>query len=89
MIRDIRESDLYREIEEQIRSLKKPGSGLIAEAREVDSAPDGLSAVFTAVLWDELEGSGQSRICNVNLESGERRMMTFGSIETLIICSRT
>lgn len=78
MQRDIRETDLYKEAEALYRTLRQPGTGLISDAAEVHPSPDGKHAVFTGTIIDELEGTPPTRICQVDLETGDSRVLTFG-----------
>lgn len=75
---DIRASALYREAEALQRSLKGPGAGQICDAAEVNASPDGSHAVFAGALYDKLEGSPPTRICRVDLTSGDTRVLSFG-----------
>jgi dipeptidyl aminopeptidase/acylaminoacyl peptidase len=77
-LRDIRDTDLYREVELLCRTLRQPGTGQISDATEVHVSPDGTNAVLTATLIDKLEGAPATRICRVHLISGKVRVLTFG-----------
>jgi dipeptidyl aminopeptidase/acylaminoacyl peptidase len=76
--RDLRASPLYREIEALIQDLRRAGTGQISDAADVCVAPDGKHAVFAGVLIDKLEGSPPTRICILNLDEGQTRVLTFG-----------
>lgn len=78
MTRDIRESALYREAEAHYLAARQPGTGQISDAAEVNVAPDGRSAMFSGTLADKLEGTLPTRICRIDLASGETRALTFG-----------
>jgi dipeptidyl aminopeptidase/acylaminoacyl peptidase len=75
---DIRTSDLYIEIEAFFRKLRQPGTGQISDAVEVHVSPDGKQAVFSGTLIDAVEGTPPTRICQVDLTSGDTRVLTFG-----------
>jgi dipeptidyl aminopeptidase/acylaminoacyl peptidase len=75
---DTRETALYREAEGLHRTFRQPGTGQISEATEVNVSPDGRVAVFSGTLMDRLEGTLSTRICQVNLTSGDVRVLTFG-----------
>jgi hypothetical protein len=77
MDRDIRNSDLYCEVEALCLALRRPASGQIGDAAEVHVAPDG-DAVFSGSLMDRLEGLPVSRVCMIALDMGELKVMTFG-----------
>src|SRR5690349_9737756 len=78
MQRDIRATALYQELEALYRALRRPGSGQISDATEVCASPDGKYAVFAGTLMDKLEGAFSTRICQVDLTSGDTRVLTFG-----------
>jgi dipeptidyl aminopeptidase/acylaminoacyl peptidase len=75
---DIRDTDLYRDAEALYRSLRQPGTGLISDAVEVHVSSDGQSAVFAGIMIDEVKGSPPTRICQLDLRSGDLRVLTFG-----------
>jgi dipeptidyl aminopeptidase/acylaminoacyl peptidase len=78
MQKDIRETALYREAETLYTTLRQPGTGQISDAAEVHVSPDGRRAVYAGVLMDTLEGASRTRICQVDLTSGDARILTFG-----------
>ncbi|HVQ16175.1 MAG TPA: S9 family peptidase, partial [Vicinamibacterales bacterium] len=78
MKKDIREEPLYREAVSLYESLRRPGTGQISDAADIHVSPDGRQAVFAGTLVDKLEGLPPTRICKVDLDSGDVRMMTFG-----------
>lgn len=78
MHKDIRETALYREAEALCTMLRQPGTGQISDAVEVHASPDGKQAVFAGALMEKLEGMPPTRICQVDLSSGETRVLTFG-----------
>src|SRR6185437_7323064 len=78
MQRDARATELYREAETMYARLRRPGTGYISDAAEAHSAPDGRSAVFAGTIVAALAGAPPTRICSVDLTSGEIRVLTFG-----------
>jgi dipeptidyl aminopeptidase/acylaminoacyl peptidase len=78
MHRDIRGTALYKEAEALYRALRQPGTGQISDVQELHVSPDGHCAVFAGTVMDVLEGTPPTRICLVNLTSGDTRMVTFG-----------
>src|SRR5437867_2426355 len=78
MKRDLRETTLYREAEALYTTLRQPGTGQISDAAEVHVSSDGQRAVFAGTLVDALEGTSPTRICQVDLTSGDARVLTFG-----------
>ena len=78
MQKDIRETTLFREAEALYRNVRQPGSGQISDGAEIHVSPDGRHAVFSGALVDKLEGTPPTRICQVELATGEFRVLTFG-----------
>lgn len=76
--RDIRGTELYREAEDFYKALRQPGTGQICDAAELHVAPNGKHAVFSGTLVDALEGVPPTRVCRIDLTSGEVRVLTFG-----------
>jgi len=78
MERDLRSSDLYREIETLFKKIRQPGTGQITDVAEAHVSPDGRRVVFTGSIMDKLEGSPPTRICVTELADGDTRVLTFG-----------
>lgn len=78
MQRDIRDTALYREVEALCNTVRQPGSGQISDCAEVQVSPDGRFAVFAGTIMDALRGSPTTRICHIDLTSGDTRVLTFG-----------
>lgn len=78
MQKDIRDTALYREIQALYQSLRQPITGQISDAAEVHVSPDGKHAVFAGTRMDTLEGVPPTRICQLDLASGDTRVLTFG-----------
>jgi len=78
MQRDIRETDRYREVEALYRAILQPGTGQISDAAELHVSADAKCAVFTGTLVDKLEGLPLTRLCRIDLESTDIRVLTFG-----------
>lgn len=78
MLKDLRETPLYREAAELYQALWRPGTGQVGDAAEIHVSPDGKHAVFSGTLMDKLEGAASTRICRVNLSSGQLQVLTFG-----------
>ena len=57
MERDLRESPLYREVEEHFRKVYEPGFGKVTEPSDPRPSPDGRWVAFTGSLWEKLEGT--------------------------------
>lgn len=78
MIKDIRSTSLYREVEASFTQLRRPGSGELSDAAEIHASPDGARAVFIGTLVDRLEGTPPTRICLADLRSGDMRVLSAG-----------
>jgi dipeptidyl aminopeptidase/acylaminoacyl peptidase len=78
MQRDIRGTSIYKQALGLYESARRPGTGLISDAVEISGAPDGRHAVFSGTLLDKLEGVATTRICCVDLLSGDTRVLTYG-----------
>src|SRR5687768_14707720 len=78
MQKDMRNSALYKEVEAVFRALRAPGTGQISDATEVHASPDGKHVLFSGAIVDDLDGAPVSRICRVDLVSGDTRVLTFG-----------
>lgn len=75
---DMRGTALFQEVEAFYRCLRNPGGGQISDVLEISAAPDGRTALFTGAIINELEGAVPTRICSVDLETGDTRVLTFG-----------
>jgi dipeptidyl aminopeptidase/acylaminoacyl peptidase len=78
MQRDLRTTETYRSVEALVKESRRPGTGQISDAHELHAAPDGTRAVFAGVVVDALQGIFPTRICEVELTSGDLRVLTFG-----------
>jgi dipeptidyl aminopeptidase/acylaminoacyl peptidase len=76
MQRDIREGALFREAESICRALRKPATGSISDAAELSA--HGVQVAFAGSLVDTLNGVPRTRVCLLDLTSGDTRVMTFG-----------
>lgn len=78
MERDLRQTDLWREIEEYFTRVYSPAFRSVSGAADPSIAPDGRQIAFTGYLWEKLEGQAQSRICVVDTETGDLKKLTRG-----------
>src|SRR5438445_2303171 len=78
MQRDIRDTELYREVEGHFRRVHEPAFGRISGAEDVAPSPDGRLLAFTGTKLEKLEGAPVSRICVVDPANGEMEEITGG-----------
>ena len=74
---DVRDTPLYREISDLLRSLNEP-FGTIAAATDLSASPDGTRVAFTGLRRDALDVDPVTRVCVVDLASGEVDEVTSG-----------
>jgi len=79
MNRDIRDTDLYREILSFYTALHAPGEDRVTDAADVASSPDGRFAAFTGTIHSDLITPPITRICLVELASGKLRVLPASS----------
>lgn len=76
---DLRDTDVYREIEALYRTLRQPGTGRICDAAELHVSPDGRTGVFAGYFMDGLAGTPHSRVCLIDLSAPSTvRVVTHG-----------
>jgi dipeptidyl aminopeptidase/acylaminoacyl peptidase len=78
MDRDLRDTPLYKEIEEHFRKALSPAFGRISAGSDPQPSPDGRVVAFTGTRLEKLEGAAQPRICLVDLEEGRIEEVTHG-----------
>jgi dipeptidyl aminopeptidase/acylaminoacyl peptidase len=76
--RDIRDTARYAEALALIQGLRAPGTGQISDAQELHASPNGQQAVFSGTILDTLDRLPPTRICQVDLVSGDTQVLTFG-----------
>ena len=76
--RDIRSTPLYREALELHTQARRPGSGEISDASDLQAAPDGQSVLFAGSIVAALAGSPETRICQLEVLTGQLRILTAG-----------
>src|SRR5262245_60934522 len=76
--RDLRDTAAFKEAGELLRRWRGVGSGKISDATDLQVSPDGSKAVFTGTIIESLEGAPGSRICEVDLQKGDVRVLTQG-----------
>lgn len=78
MERDLRNTPLYREIEEHFRTALEPGFGAVTGIADLEVAPDGGRVAFTGTRLTALEGVPSGRICVVDVRGGDLEEVTAG-----------
>jgi dipeptidyl aminopeptidase/acylaminoacyl peptidase len=79
MERDLRDSDLFREIETAYREALSPGFGSPLSPSDVQRSPDGRWLAYRAERLDALEAHPVGRICLVPVDGSEdARQITHG-----------
>lgn len=76
--RDLRDSALYKEIEEHFRRALEPGFGRITGGSDLAPSPDGRRIAFTGSLMERLEGTPSTRIAVADVETGAIEQITAG-----------
>jgi dipeptidyl aminopeptidase/acylaminoacyl peptidase len=76
--RDLRETPLYKEAEALFQQVLRPGSGRPTSAVVLMVSPDGRHVAFAGTMLEKLEGLPSTRICIVELQSGDLRIVSFG-----------
>ncbi|HEY1330032.1 MAG TPA: S9 family peptidase [Actinomycetota bacterium] len=78
MERDLRDTPLYREIEQHFLRTHEPAFGSISWATDAAPSPDGATIAFTGSRLERLEGTPAGRICAVDVERGGVEQLTSG-----------
>ena len=78
MERDLRATPLYRELEGHFRRYLAPSFGRVSTAADLEPSPDGRLAAFAGTVREDLEHDPASRICLVDLATGEVEPITNG-----------
>src|SRR5579884_3095303 len=78
MERDIRETSLYHELENQTRRLAEPAVGEILEADDPQLSSDGKTAAVSGSTLETWDGDRVSRVCLIDVSSGEISAVSSG-----------
>src|SRR5262249_37060759 len=78
MGRDLRQTPLYREIEEPFRKALEPGFGSVTAIADLDVSPDGAWIAFTGTRLEALEGVPSGRVSLAGTAGGESQQLTAG-----------
>ena len=76
MQRDVRATELYRQVEDHFLKTHRPAFGQVSSASDPNIRPDGKAIAFTGKIFSELVGDGVSRVCVA--EAGSIRVLTEG-----------
>jgi dipeptidyl aminopeptidase/acylaminoacyl peptidase len=71
MERDLRDAPLYKEVEAYFAAIYEPGANWVSEGGTVTVSPDGRRAAFTGTVFHDLQSAPVTRVCLVELASGE------------------
>ena len=71
MDRDIRQSKLYREVEDYFRAIHAPGESVVSDAADVCVESNGRRVALTGTIFNDLASAPVTRICLVELATGE------------------
>jgi dipeptidyl aminopeptidase/acylaminoacyl peptidase len=77
-VRDIRDTQFYRDVEAFYRDIMEPSFGKVTRPEQPAVSPDGETVAFSGRIFEELKGHGRTRICAVPFEGGEVRRLTNG-----------
>jgi dipeptidyl aminopeptidase/acylaminoacyl peptidase len=77
-VRDIRDTQIYRDVEAFYRDIMEPSFGKVTRPEQPAVSPDGETVAFSGRIFEELKGHGRTRICAVPFEGGEVRRLTNG-----------
>jgi dipeptidyl aminopeptidase/acylaminoacyl peptidase len=75
---DIRDTDIYKEVQSICASVRQPGAGLVHDAVDVSAAANGKHIAFCGLLSETLESNPAARICVVDAETKDLRIVTYG-----------
>ena len=84
MERDLRQTALYREIEEHFQNAIAPAFGALSAATDPAPSPDGRAIAFTGSLWQRLEGGPETHIYLAALATGVAEAITSGPNDDLM-----
>src|SRR5688500_17125347 len=76
--RDIRDTPLFKDVEDHFTKLYSPAFNTISGASDPVPSPDGKTIAFTGVRMAKLEGTANVRVCAVDVASGSVDELTSG-----------
>jgi dipeptidyl aminopeptidase/acylaminoacyl peptidase len=78
MQRDIRNRPLFEEASALYLTMRRPGTGQVSDAVDLNASKDGQTVVFSSLRLDELLGVPQARVYEVELSTGLTNILTSG-----------
>src|SRR5262245_50599698 len=75
MERDLRDTPLYKEVAAYFAAIYEPGANWVSEGSTVTVSPDGRRVAFTGTVFHDLQSAPVTRVCLVDLASGEMRQV--------------
>jgi dipeptidyl aminopeptidase/acylaminoacyl peptidase len=76
--RDLRDQQIYKDVEGYFTKAIAPGFGKVSGAVDPHSSPDGGLIAFTGTVWEKLEGLPPTRICVTEVAAGALTVLTHG-----------
>jgi dipeptidyl aminopeptidase/acylaminoacyl peptidase len=77
-MRNVTKTKRWGQIEDYFSNLYGSGFGKVSRAEELDISPDGRTIAFTGSMWQKLEDGPQTRICLVDIDSAEVKIVSQG-----------
>jgi dipeptidyl aminopeptidase/acylaminoacyl peptidase len=78
MLHDLRATELYREIAQFCGDVRRPGSGQISDAAQLQLSPSGATIAFTATVAEQVEAEPPTRLALTALATGETSLVSQG-----------
>ena len=75
MERDLRDTPLYKEVAAYFTAIYEPGANWVSKGGTVTVSPDGRRAAFTGTVFHDLQSAPVTRVCLVDLASGEMQQV--------------
>ena len=75
---DLRDTPLYKDVEEFARKALEPAFGKVSDAADPAPSPDGTKIAFTGSMLEKLEGVPTARVCLAEVEAGTFEVITGG-----------
>ncbi len=75
MDREIRQTTLYAEVADYFRAIHAPGRNKVTDAADACIEPSGQRVALTGTLFNDLDSAPVTRICIVEVDSGEVRQL--------------